>query len=216
MSDQKRIETGISEIYSEAQTVFAGINRKRDFGFKILNSPPIYRPRLLFIGYQPGGGLEDFEYEKKLGSHLTWPKVSEVATASWPLARNIRAMCEPAIDLRESVSVNANFLRSPTIADYNNNLSKPARDEVKHFCLIRTERIIDLIEPVRIVVIGFATLNLFGPSDADLKNHKGRILTRLGKVAGRDAISTLHLSGAHISNPDRASIAERIIDFCKE
>lgn len=73
----------LSTMYAEMGHFFADIPRKHDFGYKIFNSPPLHRPRVLFIGYQPGGGHKDFEDEISRKSHLTWPKEAEYATADF-------------------------------------------------------------------------------------------------------------------------------------
>jgi hypothetical protein len=41
------------------------------FGYKILNSPPVFRPEILFIGYQPGGGVAEWVYERSRGNPPT-------------------------------------------------------------------------------------------------------------------------------------------------
>jgi hypothetical protein len=67
------------------------------------------------------------------------------------------------------------------------------------------------MQPQRIVSIGFKTLDLFGGGIPDLQNEKGHTLTKIGKIAGRNALATLHLSGARISTIDRARISDRIL-----
>lgn len=57
MNAQQKAEAVCHEIYKEAQDFFAGIHRHPDYGFKILNAPPVYQTPFLFIGYQPGGVL---------------------------------------------------------------------------------------------------------------------------------------------------------------
>ena len=73
MHKQIEIETELIKIYREMGEFFSKISRK-DYGFKILNSPPLYQPSILFIGFQPGGNETDFKYEVGRESHLTWPK----------------------------------------------------------------------------------------------------------------------------------------------
>ena len=64
------------------------------------------------------------------------------------------------------------------------------------------------------MVIGFGTLKLFpGERKPDRWNSKGRILTRVGEIAGRPAIATLHLSGARTSILDRELILKRVLEF---
>ena len=65
--NQNAVEKKCCSIYSDVQEFFKTVKREPDFGFKVLNSPPIYRPRFLFIGYQPGGGCEDAINERDRG-----------------------------------------------------------------------------------------------------------------------------------------------------
>jgi hypothetical protein len=210
MNAQRVAETKCREIYVEAQTFFANIHRQRDYGFKILNPPPVYKPPFLFVGYQPGSGAADFKYETCLGTHLHWPLKCEYATATWTLAQNMRRMFGPEV-LARCMGVNAIFLRSPNIADYNRNVDRQTRAQVTYFCKTHVLQIIDVVDPDKIVVIEFSTLKLFGPTEPDLINAKGRILTRTGKIGNRKAVAMLHLSGAYISNADRDFIRDRIL-----
>ena len=92
MITQDNYKLKIQNIYSESADFFTCIDRETDFGFKIFNSPPIFSAPVLFIGYQPGGGLDDYIIEKNLGSHLTYPLKSEYATSSWKLATVMRSI----------------------------------------------------------------------------------------------------------------------------
>jgi hypothetical protein len=210
MNGQQKAEAELREIYAEAQGFFAGIHRKSDYGFKILNAPPIYQTPFLFIGYQPGGGLDDFNYETDRGSHLTWPHEPEYATASWRLAEVMREVFQPAINLELCVGMNAIFLRCPNMREYKRNLDVETREKVEQFCIERVHQIVEAIDPRKIVTIGFATLRLFGSAEPDLVNAQGRVLTRRGQIGNRPAIAVLHLSGARIANEDRVLIRDRI------
>jgi hypothetical protein len=167
--------------------------------------------RLGRASYQPGGGGDDFEYETSLGSHLMWPFKSEYATASWILARHMRDMFQPTVNLEQCVGLNSIFLRCPNITEYKHNLDTETRAKVERFCLERVHRIIDAIDPRKIVTIGFSTLKLFGETEPYSINAKGRVLTRRGRIGSRGAIAMLHLSGARISKEDRARIGASVL-----
>jgi uracil-DNA glycosylase len=114
------------------------------------------------------------------------------------------------------VGTNAIFIRADSIDDYKSIVCKSNEvlPKIKEFCRNCVEKMVDAIEPRLIVAIGFETLYLFGGSggsNIDKKSEKnGRVLTRTGKIFGRDALGVLHLSGARISNQDRETIANRI------
>ncbi len=199
------------EIYSETKSFYAQTAQAcGELGFKILYGPPISKPQALFVGYQPGGGREDCAREFLGGAHEGWPAVCEYATESWSLARNMQQMFGCAF-LEGSVALNAIFVRAPSVEIFRKAISPLQRAKIEEFCLPRVERIVDAIEPRRIVAIGFETLNLFGGGGPDVRNSKGRVLTRIGQIAGREAIATLHLSGARISTIDRDRIRDRIL-----
>jgi len=210
MSAQTIAESKCQQIYAEAQAFFGQIPRPRNYGFKILYAPPFWQPPILFVGYQPGGGDDDYERETARGSDKHWPAMCEYATESWKLAKRMRQMFGRTF-LERCVGVNAIFLRWPAVADYRRTLDKDTRAQIEAFCLARVTQIVEVIDPKKIVAVGFETLELFGASMVDLANEKQRTLTRIGKIAGRPAIGTLHLSGAHISKPDLDRIRDRVL-----
>ncbi len=212
MTTQMATEERCQEIYREARIFFDKIAFSPNYGFKILNGPPLYRAPILFVGYQPGGGSEDGEWEKSRGAEDRWPAACEYATESWILAKNMQRMFGQPY-LAQCVGMNAIFLRAPHIDEYKRDFDKSLREQVERFCLAKVAQIIEAIDPVKIVAIGLDTLKLFGESTVDLVSdgEKQRPLTRVGKIAGRPAIATLHLSGAYISNLDRDRIRDRVL-----
>ncbi len=170
---------------------------------------PVFPP-ILFIGRQPGGGPEDCARELASGAHDHWPSVSEYATQPWKLAVRLRSMFGVTL-VERSVGLNSIFIRAPSRDEYRKNVDAASRQKIDEFCLPRAVRIIRAVQPRRIVSIGFDTLDQFGGGAPELENDKGRVLTRIGEIAGYPAIATLHLTGAHISNADRARIRDRIL-----
>src|ERR1700756_3920642 len=69
----KEVYTTTSALYEQRKSEMA----ERDYGYKILNGPPLAGPPILFLGYQPGGAQEDGERFKKLGAHERWPETLE-------------------------------------------------------------------------------------------------------------------------------------------
>jgi hypothetical protein len=126
ISAQEALETKCSAIYAEVREFFDSFCRKPDYGFKPLNSPPIYKPPFLFIGYQPGGSAKDFESETARGMHLRWPPQSEYAVGPWPLSRIMRTMFGRDM-LERSMGMNAIFLRYPNVREYEENIDRPTR-----------------------------------------------------------------------------------------
>jgi len=162
MIPSENVKSECQKVYDEAQIFFATIKRERDFGFKIFNAPPVYQTPFLFIGYQPGGSQASFEYEQSRNSHLTWPPEIEYLTASWALASCMRRTFAGTDTLERCVGMNANFLRYPNVVCYRRAMDCPSRTDVERFCLETVLRIISLVDPRKIMTIGFSTLELFG------------------------------------------------------
>jgi hypothetical protein len=144
------------------------------------------------------------------GAQDGWPSKCESATKIWPLAKWLRRMFGVPL-LQQCAGLNAIFVRAPKVEIYRKTVARQSREKIANFCLPLAERLIAVMQPRRIVSIGFETLDLFGGGSPDVKNDKGRILTRVGTIAGRSAIGTLHLSGAQMSNIDRARMPARIL-----
>jgi hypothetical protein len=208
--NQNAVEKKCCSIYSDVQEFFKTVKREPDFGFKVLNSPPIYRPRFLFIGYQPGGGCEDAINERDRGMERRWPEEPDHAVRSWRLSKIMRELFGLDV-IMKSIGMNAIFLRHPTVKKYKKNIERATRHCVANFCREKVLQIIDVTEPQKIVAIGFDTLKLFGPTQPDLKSAKGRCLTCTGTVGERPALATLHLTGARISLVDRDAIRDRVL-----
>ncbi len=180
-------------------------------GFQILYGPPFREAPILFIGYQPGTGLKSPEEEREYGSEDGWPSVCEFATEKWVLAKNMRRMFGREL-LQRCVGVNAIFMRSPSLEHYRKHVTLELRRKIEKFCLVQITEMVETLRPKVVVVMGFETLALFGKSKSVLISEGSqRVLAKTGSVAGREAIGTLHLSGARISALDRAAIASHIL-----
>jgi hypothetical protein len=201
-------------IYSQTKVFYGQMSEGRtdDCGFQILYGPPYYQAPILFIGYQPGRGTKSPAQERIDGSEDRWPLRSEYSTEDWPLAQCLRNLFGQEL-IERCVGLNAIFIRSNNIKQYEKQFDRALRTRIKTFCLSRVEQMVHAIQPVAIVAIGLASLDLFGGSTKDKRGEKGRVLTKLGKIAGRNALGVLHLTGAYISREDRGAIADEIRAF---
>ncbi|HKW34172.1 MAG TPA: hypothetical protein VJN92_14265 [Candidatus Acidoferrum sp.] len=209
---EKDAERLCNLIYSETKAFYETIaDRCENQGFQILLGPPFVEAPILFIGYQPGRGLKSPEEERQYGSEDRWPSRCEYVTEDWALARNMRLMFPQEL-LERCVGLNAIFVRSPNAQHYRSRVEAKLRREIEVFCLVSIGRILAALRPKLVVIFGFETLALFGESTPVLRSGKsGRVLARTARVAGRQAVGTLHLSGAHISRQDRETIAGYIL-----
>jgi len=205
-------ETTCRRIYAETKD-FYDVHLTADcrLGFKILYGPPHRNAEILFIGYQPGGGIDDHQRELVLGAHERWPDRCEYAYETWRLAKRMQGMFGEGL-LERCVAMNAIFVRSPNIECYKKSITRNVRKGIEEFCLPRVRDMVMAMDPQKIVFIVFEAMRFFDRGRSDLKNSKGRGLTLIGSVAGKKALATLHLS-TRISNLDRIGIVERIMNF---
>jgi hypothetical protein len=198
-------------IYASTRSFYEGIAPQMgaaNCGFKILYGPPLVEPRILLIGYEPGGKEEDMIK----GEHQEWPKGCEYVTAKWPLANKLREVFELEA-LKACVGVNAIFLRAGKDREYQ-KLNLKLRQHVERFCHARVEELIAALRPKQIVFIGLKTMGLFVYRGVDdIVSNKGRVLTRTGIAAGCPTLGIMHLSGCRISKADRLRIKDRLANF---
>src|SRR5215831_6529859 len=163
-------------------------------GFEILMGPPYKNAPLLFIGYQPGDWLEGPQAARVKGYESSWvTRTCQYAHEEWLLARRMRKMfgCYPGL-LERSVGLNAVFVRARSVDEYKKQVAVGTRRLIEEFCLAKVREIVELIEPLKIVVIGFSTMEVFRePVETIHAIGQRRILGR-GRVFGRTAFVTPH------------------------
>jgi hypothetical protein len=186
------------QVYNEAAAFFAKLAPR--YGYKILYGPPHQGAPILFIGYQPGGSAPE-------AGDQSWPSMCSYATAGnkWALSRKMHQVFGYEL-LAQCCGLNAIFVRAPNEVTYRREFNNGVRAAIEKFCLEQVNHLVQAINPQKIVVIGLATLDLFGGGKPVLRNAKGRVLVTQGQIAGRTAFATLHLSGARISNEDLNAI----------
>lgn len=192
-----------------ATRTLALLRDNQSLGFEILMGPPRHRPLIAFIGYQPGEWKMSVAEARAGGFETRWPAANTYLVGEWRLAKRLRDMFGNDF-ISQCIGLNAIFVRARSVKEYHRTVSRADRRAVTKFCLEHVRQMLDAMEPRLVVVIGISTLELFGSSEPDLRSPTGRVLTRKGLVHGRDAIATLHLSGARIARDDAGAIAERI------
>jgi hypothetical protein len=211
------IDVGVSEvckaIYRETQAFYDEVSPPTAFGFKILYGPPIAKPAILFIGYQPGGADADNKREQLRGVHERWPAISEYVSNDWPRTPNVATRLQEILSIEflgGCVGMNAIFFRAPSKAAYDEIYPSHFRARIQTFCVSKTLKIVQTLNPERVVIMGLGTMALFGKSQPDLTNASGRVLTKTGKVGDYRSLGIMHLTGARIATADRNRIAERL------
>ena len=190
------------EVYQETQRFYAEREHllgQAAHGFDILHGPPVVNAPFLFIGYQPGGTLEN----RPMGQPTQWPETCVYSTAKWPLARRLREM--QSIPLSECTGLNAIFFRAPSAKQWS-RVPDELRGEVEGFSLRQAERIARALAPQRIVFIGLSTFHMLTRGGIAAYGSKGSVLVRKGDVWGAPAFGIVHLSGARVSKEDRTRL----------
>jgi hypothetical protein len=193
------------DIYAETRQ-FCSATNIPGMGFEILMGPPFREPPIAFIGYQPGEWKLSPEEARLEGYEDGWvTNCCHYADQTWPLARRLQEMFGPRL-LEQCVGLNAIFVRAANIASYNATVPKSVRHSISDFCLPQVQRLLDVIAPKTIFVIGHRTLDLFGGGTPSTTSVKGRHLIKTGTVFGRKALAMIHLTGGRISREDRSTI----------
>ncbi len=176
-------------------------------GYAILYGPPMLNPEMLFLGFQPGGGLLDAEAGLKNGERHRWPERIHYATETWRLASVMRQIWYIST-LDRCTGLNAVFFRAPRIKHWN-LVPAHLRQEMEVFSRKRARLLVEAMAPKRIVVIGLGTFDLLADRPHQLVHQQGqKTLIKQGQIWGVPAIGIIHLSGARIRRDEMDILAK--------
>lgn len=175
------------------------------FGYKVFSGPPIFQSPILFIGYQPGGGVEARADGMLCSGRLPWSETHDLSSATWPLAQRMRTIWSAEF-LSRCMTTEAVFVRAPSKIAWR-KVARNVRKSVEEFSSQAVYEIIKLIEPRQIVLIGFGNLSAFRCVGQPLLSGARR-LAQPGFLQGIPACEIIHLSGARVSRSDREKLAE--------
>lgn len=185
------MEKWVSDIYE------AAIAKHKEYGLTdgmaVFYSPIIYKPKILFIGDNPGGGAGIVHREP--------PEQNYYLTENYELAmfmrRRIFNTDELSSLLSNSVITNRVFFQSR-----NTSVLKRTGKwrEMEHWCLPYIKRIIEEIDPEIILAESITSFNrliydLKGRFGDILIRDKGRGLMRSGKIGDKLIIGIKHPTG---------------------
>jgi hypothetical protein len=203
------------DIYLSTLELFTSIEaeiEKTCAGFEILLGPPYQQAPIMFIGFQPGPG--DYVSLDALERRRNWPPTCDYVNAEWVLAQRLRDIFGDQL-LARSVGTNAIFFQADTVAEYG-KLKAKLRRTIERHCLPLVEKLVKAIEPKIVVFIGLQSMRLFGETSVWKKSGAKRTLLERGCIAGREAFSVLHLSGAWISSQDTTDITSALRNLCRD
>lgn len=129
-------------------------------GVKTFYGPVFKNPRILFIGYQPGGSKFGPLREQFEEGNFSLPDEHEYLTEMWGLAKNMRNKLfknEHHL-LKNSIALNHIFYRAESISDFK-SLPDEKRREMKSYSIAQTTKIVDTLNPDNIFLFGMATWN---------------------------------------------------------
>lgn len=203
------------EVYSETASLYASKFQEMDeaaFGYAILYAPPVVRPEMLFLGYQPGGSNRDSAGDLEPGKRPVLPPRCEYAHAEWRLARRMREVWDVPT-LERCTGLNANFFRAQSAARWN-RLPDGLRRELEAFSLQQAERLARSMAPKQLIVIGLTTFRRLNTTQETvlLSGERGWQLVVQGTIWGLPAVGVVHLSGARILGSDWAAIRSHFAD----
>jgi len=184
------MENWISDMYK------AAIAKHKEYGLKdgmaIFYSPVMYKPKILFIGDNPGSGSGTI--------HKAPPKISEYAQEYYLLAKMMRRIFStPELTniLTKGVITNRVFFQSENISSFK---KLGIWNDMQKWCFTHIETIIEKIEPEIIFAESIGTYEalikgLKGEFGEILVPDGGRGLLRSGKIGDKLILGIKHPTG---------------------
>ena len=152
-------DQAVRSIYDDVQTYNASIGGRlghAQLGFEVLYGPPISHPPIFFVGYQPGGGKTACNgHDKRSLRDPPWPPKTEygIQPPLYRLAERLQVAFRPLF-LSGCTGLNAIFWRSPRESVFRGSVDKELRTEIESFSMRCVWKIIRIINPQMIVVLG--------------------------------------------------------------
>jgi hypothetical protein len=209
--DQQALHETCRGIYRDMAALYAelGPSLARDGpapGYAILFGPPRLRPPILFVGYQPGG---PYGPVPDAASPTPWPLTSQYAACSWRLALRLQDIYGKEL-LARCTGLNAIFVRARSSTHYKDYPST-ARQRIEAFCIPACRRLIEAMQPEKVVVLGLGSLGLLGKAGqaSIATGAKGRWLVCDGTVASRPVTAVLHPTGAFGLSAEEWDVVKR-------
>lgn len=176
-------------------------------GWGVFYSPVVPNPHIMIIGYNLGGGEEDFNraWAKQI------PAEHEYLAENYPLAVKMRKLFESINKLsllQGSVKLNLIFFRSKDEKQWK-SIDRDVRKDMETFCFSKVKEIINKLKPKIIITEGIETYDILTneilTTCEEIKciSEKGRRIYCKSKCEDNTVIGLIHPTGARIN--DRAS-----------
>lgn len=187
----------IEEVYQEWKKNYSDL----EGGAKVFYTPVRESPKLLILGYQPGGEAFGRKARFEAGNFYP-PNRNRLLDADYPFAREMRRLFDGRSDLlKNSVYSNLIFFRSRGIDAWEAR-GKARVEAAEAFCFSKNREIIETLKPENILLIGIQTFVRFKKIFSDLitarsapfSGERGRVLCSRGMEGGR-IVGIKHLTG---------------------
>jgi len=192
-------------------------------GFKLFYGPVKKNPKLMILTFNPGGDENSFQkdfnkFEKGDFSLFTR---NEYLTRNYKLAEKMQSFFEENEELlASSVTFPIIFWRSKSVKFWKKNFPKELQKDAEKFCLEKTHKIIQFLDPAYILILGFKTYSIlnknYGPfsNEHEIRGIKNRKIGLKAKWENRPLFCILHPSGARISTADWAKNKRMFFKLC--
>lgn len=202
----------VHDVYLKWESL-KGTNTLFDSGFSVFYSPIKVCPKIMLIGFNPGGGPESFDLKKA----ISIPTEHDYFAEDYPLAKKMRTifknMNQEAL-LEDSVKLNLIFFRTTDMEQWN-QLEPLVRKDIEAFCIKKVKEAILHLKPKVILAEGIQTYlqlkRALSIKAADkVFESKGRSLFIENKFDEIKLLGIIHPSGARVSNEEWALITDNL------
>jgi hypothetical protein len=193
-----------------------------EYGVKMFSSPVRESADILILGYQPGGGVDAFDYyhDTYEEGNFSLPDKHRYLTADWKLARKMRDLFGENTELlADSVKSNIIYFRAPDIATWE-RLEEKRRNEIEQFCFGYVQELVEQVNPSVILAEGISTwdelrslLSINTGTQIKRGNHR---LVCVSETDDPKVIGIMHPSGAHISREDWERLKRQTLSVLDE
>jgi len=175
--------------------------------------PPLVGAEIFFIGYQPGGTVEQGKDIQPAERKPVWPRKCLYAVADWKLARILQAIF-PTAFLLKCTGSERQFFRAADDTIYK-MWPTDLRRATEDFSLCQLRKLIETLAPKRIVFISLKAMKTTVEKvEVVDERERGGCLIGTAMFAGVPAIGCPHLSGgARLTGGEMATITKALRSF---
>ena len=191
-------------------------------GFEMFYSPVCIHPKLMILTYNPGGDKSSFEHDLKRfeSGDFSLPQENEFVTRKYRMAVKMQNFFNRHDTLlRESVTLTTLFFRSKNTKVWT-KCPKQSRKEMESFCYKKVNEIIEVLQPLALLILGFKTYvnlkrHLFDRIDYETKTvgYNGNTICYIGKWNNKPLFCIPHPTGSRIKKDDWEKIKKRFYEF---